>query len=45
MLDSDLYPNPYIKIDNYRIDFFDAKLNDGTIRANVKISKIGDDYE
>ena len=37
MLDSDLYPNPYIDLDNKRIEFYNAKLKNNTLKANIVI--------
>tara|TARA_B110000444_G_C18841546_1_gene599266 strand:- start:15 stop:1127 length:1113 start_codon:yes stop_codon:yes gene_type:complete len=39
MLDSDLYPDPFINNGDYLINFSNAKLNDESIIANVKINR------
>lgn len=40
MLDDPCYPNSYIKLGNYKIEFFKAEMNKNNIKANAKITKI-----
>tara|TARA_B100000900_G_C20596348_1_gene723550 strand:- start:1960 stop:2637 length:678 start_codon:yes stop_codon:yes gene_type:complete len=42
MLDSDLYPNPYIDLDNKRIEFYNAELENNTLKANIVIKDAED---
>ena len=39
MVDNDSYPNPYIEIEGYKIEFSRAKMNNNNIVADVKIIK------
>ena len=39
MVDDDSYPNPYIEIKGYKIEFSRAKMNNNNIIADVKIIK------
>tara|TARA_B100000963_G_C22577579_1_gene649237 strand:- start:118 stop:780 length:663 start_codon:yes stop_codon:yes gene_type:complete len=39
MVDNSSYPNPYIDISGFRLEFSRAKINDNNIIADVKITK------
>tara|TARA_R110002167_G_scaffold327002_2_gene533093 strand:+ start:72 stop:725 length:654 start_codon:yes stop_codon:yes gene_type:complete len=39
MVDNDSYPNPYLEIGEYKIEFSRAKMNNNNIIADVKITK------
>jgi|2_EtaG_2_1085320.scaffolds.fasta_scaffold01056_10 methionyl-tRNA formyltransferase len=41
MLDADGYPNPYLKIDGFKIEFSRAKMSDGDVLCDVKIRRTG----
>ena len=39
MVDDDSYPNPYLEIGEYKIEFNRAKISNNSIIADVKITK------
>jgi hypothetical protein len=40
MLDGDGYPNAFLEVGNFRLEFFRSKINDGNILSDVIIRRI-----